>query len=58
MTNTEFYQENLIKILESIKADMGKLDTLITRSEVQAVIDIYLEKAKTINEFLKNTKEI
>ena len=48
MTDQQFYQENLIKCLESIKADMDKLDTLITRSEAQAVVDRYLDKAKAI----------
>lgn len=51
MTDQQFYQENLIKCLESIKADMNKLDTLITRSEAQAVVDRYLDKAKAINEY-------
>lgn len=57
MTDQQFYQENLIKCLENIKADMDKLDTLIKRTEAQAVVDRYLDKAKAINEyFVTNTK--
>ena len=54
MTDQQFYQENLIKCLESIKADMNKLNTLITRSEAQAVVDRYLDRAKAINEYLSD----
>ena len=57
MTDQQFYQENLIKCLESIKADMNKLDTLITRSEAQAVVDRYLDRAKAINEYVTKDEE-
>ena len=46
MTDQQFYQENLIKILESIKEE-------ISDKESKDIVDKYLDKAKAINEFIK-----
>ena len=43
--NTEFYQENLIKILESIKSD-------ISDKESKDIVDKYLDRAKAIYEYV------
>ena len=51
MTDQQFYQENLIKILESIKED-------ISDKESKDIVDKYLDRAKAINEFIKGNKEI
>ena len=46
MTDQQFYQENLIKILESLKEE-------ISDKESKDIVDKYLNKAKAINEFIK-----
>ena len=46
MTDQQFYQENLIKILESIKEE-------ISDKESKDIVDKYLDKAKAINEYVK-----
>ena len=46
MTDQQFYQENLIKCLEQIKSE-------ISDKESKDIVDKYLDKAKAINEFIK-----
>ena len=46
MTDQQFYQENLIKILESIKEE-------ISDKESKDIVDKYLDKAKAIQEISK-----
>ena len=64
MTNTEFYQENLIKILESMKSEIKDeyLDRPNTYNNTQRteffcivmeIIGKYLDKAKEIQEINK-----
>lgn len=63
MTDQQFYQENLIKCLESIRAeildepkeDYGMLENLgvFNANRVLGIVDKYLDKAKQIKE-IKN----
>lgn len=50
MTDQQFFQEQLIKAIVGIKSDIAKVDTL---EQAQAVVDKYLDKAKAINEYVK-----
>ena len=69
MTDQQFYQENLIKILESIKADISEKmeyckkypDIPLYSNSISAykntlvIVDEYLLKAKAIYEYIHTT---